>query len=179
MLAQIWEKLKRKLIRKLLTEPHTAFLHNRFSASVVKLEFETEVDAQLFVKFQIVHRVIRLIAMTSFRRSKGEWTEPEGAIFDTGSPVSLIPHNIWTNARYRFISDEVEMGIAGQTVTGRLGWITLRLHDNEMISPPLRIKANLIFDDSLPLILGFEDVLTELIFVGDFRKNIAYIIFWR
>jgi hypothetical protein len=62
------------------------------------------------------------------------------------------------------------MGIGGNIITGRLGWITLRLHDEETISPPLNVKANpslrsrtcLIDDDSMPLILGFEDVITEV-----------------
>ena len=71
------------------------------------------------------------------------------------------------------------MGIGGKSVTGRLGWVTLRLHDAETISPPFSVKANLIDDDSMPLILGFEDVISEVLLVSDFQQNIAYIIFRR
>jgi len=71
------------------------------------------------------------------------------------------------------------MGIGGRNVTGRLGWVTLRLHDEETISPPLNIKANLIDDDSMSLILGFEDVISEVLLVSDFQQNTAYIIFRR
>jgi len=108
--------------------------------------------------------------VTSFYTLEGEWTELRGAIIDTGSYVSVIPHFIWTKTHHHFISDEIEMGIGGSIVTGRLGWVTLRLHDEETISPPLSVKANpslrsrtgLIDDDNLPLILGFEDVISEV-----------------
>ena len=179
MLEQIWEKLKRKLVRKLLTDPHTALLRGGFSGSVIKLKYETKISGQLFVESQIIYRDIRLMAPVSFWMLKGEWTEPEDAIIDTGSHVSVIPHYIWINSHHTFISDEAEMGIGGNIVTGRLGWITLRLHDEETISPPLSIKANLIDNDSLPPILGFEDVISEMLLVSDFQQNTAYIIFRR
>ena len=44
---------------------------------------------------------------------------------------------------------------------------------------PLRVKANLIWEDSLPLILGFEDVLTDVLLVSDFRSELAYVLFLR
>jgi len=179
VLEQIWEKLKRRLVRKLLTDPHTALLRGGFSGSVIKLKYETKINGQLFVESQIIYRDIRLMAPVSFWMLKGEWTEPEDAIIDTGSHVSVIPCYIWTNVHHSFISDEIEMGIGGNIITGRLGWVTLRLHDEETISPPLSVKANLIDDDSMPLILGFEDVITEVILVSDFQQSIAYIIFRR
>jgi hypothetical protein len=144
---------------------------------VIKLKLETKIDGRLFVESQIIYRSTRLIATTSFRTSEGKWTEPEGAIIDTGSHVSVIPRYIWTNAHHHFISDETKMGIGGKIIAGRLGWVTLRLNDEETVSPPLSVKANLIFDDSLPLILGFEDVITELLLVSDFQQVVAYIIF--
>ncbi|MBM3238255.1 hypothetical protein FJZ31_18340 [Candidatus Poribacteria bacterium] len=145
----------------------------------MKLQFETKIDGRLFVEKRIIHRSIRLITKTSFHTSGGEWTRPRGAIIDTGSHVSVIPRLIWTETHHSFISDEIEMGIGGKIITGRLGWITLRLHDEETISPPLSVKAHLIDDDSMPLILGFEDVISEVLLVSDFQQSIAYIIFRR
>jgi len=178
-LEQIWEKLKRRLIRKLLTDPHSAFLRGGFSGSVIKLKLETKINGRLFIESRIIYRTTRLIALASFPMLKGEWIEPEDAIIDTGSHVSVIPHYIWTIAHHSFISDETEMGIGGNIVTGRLGWVTLRLHDEETISPPLSVKANLIDNDSVPLILGFEDVITEALLVSDFQQSLAYIVFRR
>ena len=179
MLEQIWEKLKERLIRKLLTDPHSAFLRGGFSGSVIKLKLETKINGGLFVESRIIYRTTRLIALASFHMPEGEWTKPRDAIIDTGSHVSVIPRYIWTNTHHSFISDKTEMGIGGNLVTGRLGWITLRLHDEETISPPLSIKANLIDNNSMPLILGFEDVITEVLLVSDFQQSIAYIIFRR
>ena len=179
MLEQIWEKLKKRLIRKLLTDPHTALLRGGFSGSVIKLKYETKISGQLFVESQIIYRTIRLMAPVSFDMPGGEWTRPRDAIIDTGSHVSVIPYYIWSNAHHSFISDETEMGIGGSNITGRLGGITLRLHDEETISPPLSVKAHLIDDDSMPLILGFEDVIAEVLLVSDFQQNTAYIIFRR
>jgi hypothetical protein len=116
----------------------------------------------LFIESRIIYRTTRLIALASFHTLVGEWTKHRDAIIDTGSHVSVIPRYIWTNTHHSFISDKIEMGIGGKIITGRLGWVTLRLHDEETISPPLNVKANLIDDDSLPLILGFEDVITEV-----------------
>ena len=144
MLEQIWEKLKKRLIRNLLTDPHTAFLRNGFSGIVIKLKLESKLDGRLFVESRIIHRTIRLITRTSFRALEGEWTEPEGAIIDTGSHISVIPHYIWTNAHHSFISDKTEMGIGGNIVSGRLGWVTLRLAVYFVNYPSaLQVKASI------------------------------------
>ena len=127
MLERIWEKLKKRLIRKLLTDPHSAFLRGGFSGFVIKLEFETKIDGQLFVESRIIYRTTRLIALASFDMPGGKLTKPRDAIIDTGSHVSIIPRYIWTNAHHHFISDETEMGIGGKIVTEQLGWVTLRL----------------------------------------------------
>ncbi len=106
-----------------MTDPHSVFLRNRFSGTVIKLKLETKIDGRLFVESQIIHRSTRLIALASFHMPGGELTKPRDAIIDTGSHVSVIPRYIWTNAYHNFISDEIEMGIGGNIVTGRQGSI--------------------------------------------------------
>jgi hypothetical protein len=157
---RIWQKLKRWLVRKLVTEPHSVFLHGRRSGTAVQLEFATTIDAPVFIETQIVHYLVRLITRVSFRTPAGGWTEPERALIDTGSPVSVIPHSIWQNVAHSFLTGETVIDIAGMTISGRLGLVTLRLWDGQTVSPPLRVKANLVWADNLPLILGFSDVLT-------------------
>jgi len=124
-----------------------------------------------------VLRIIRLKTRVSFRTLEGGWTLHRDAIIDTGCPVSVIPRSIWTNIHHYFISDEREEGIAGERVTVRLGVVTLRLYDGETNSPPLRVKTDLAESDTIPLILGFEDVITEILLVCDFHEKIAYAIF--
>jgi len=152
-------------------------LHGRHFGTAVQLEFDTTIDAPLFIETQIVHHVVRLIARVSFRTPEGGWTNPRRALIDTGSPVSVIPRSIWQNAAHAFLTGETTIGIGGMTVSGRLGLVTLCLQDDQTISPPLRVKADLIGDDSLPLILGFSDVLTQVTLVSDFYANLAYVLF--
>jgi len=139
----------------------------------------TKVDSPLFIESGIVLRIIRLKTRVSFRKREGGWTEQEDAIIDTGCPVSVIPRGVWMNAPHHFLSDEREEGIAGEKVMVRLGAVTLRLHDGEATSPPLSVKADLAESDTIPLILGFEDVLTEILLVCDFKKDTAYAMFRR
>ncbi len=135
------------------------------------------IDGPLFIETQIVHYVVRLVARASFRTPEGGWTEPRDALIDTGSPVSVIPPSIWQNTAHSFLTGETVIDIAGMTVSGRLGAVTLRIQDEQIISPSLRVKANLVWEDSLPLILGFADVLTEVLLVSDFQANLAYVLF--
>jgi len=143
----------------------------------VQLRFATTIDAPLFIETQIVHHVVSLVAQASFRTPAGGWTEPRDALIDTGSSVSVIPPSIWQNVAHIFLTGETVIDIAGMTVSGRLGAVTLRLQDEQTASPSLRVKANLVWEDSLPLILGFADVLTEVLLVSDFQTNLAYVLF--
>ena len=173
----IWLSLKRRLVKKLLKDPYSTILRNNITDYSIKLNFETKVDGRLLLESQIVHRIIRLQTSVSFRAPKGGWTSIRDAIINTGCPVSVIPRRIWTKAHHYFLSDERDEGIAGQRVTMRLGVITLRLHDEETISPPFEVKADLAESDTIPLILGFEDVITEILLVCDFKEDNAYAIF--
>ena len=173
----IWLSLKRRLAKRLLTGSYSTILRNSITGIPIKLEFETKVDSQLFLESQIVYRIIRLKTRVSFPLLKGGWALPRDAIIDTGCPVSIIPRSIWTKAHHHFLSGEQEQGIAGQKVIVRLGVITLRLHDEETNSPPLRVKSDLAESDTIPLILGFEDAITEMLLVCDFKEDTAYAIF--
>ena len=143
----------------------------------MQLRFATTIDAPLFIETSIVHHFVSLITQVSFRTPEGGWTKPRDALIDTGSPVSVIPPSIWQNAAHLFLTEETVIDIAGMTVSGRLGAVTLRIQDEQTISPSLRVKANLVWEDSLPLILGFADVLTEVLLVSDFQANLAYVLF--
>ena len=175
----IWLPLKKRLVKWLLTDSYTTILRNRITGTTLRLNFETKVDGRLLLESQIVHRLVRLKTRASFRSSEGVWTLPRDAIIDTGCPTSVIPRPIWTNVHHHFIADECAQRIAGQKITMRLGVITLRLHDEETISPPFEVKADLAESDTIPLILGFEDVITEILLVCDFKEDTAYAMFRR
>ena len=105
-------------------------------------------------------------------------SDPIPALLDTGSPVSAIPWRDWWDAEYRLVRDSaVTIALAGSSVGVRLATVTLRLHDEESISPALQVKAYLLPDDSHPFLLGFEDFLTDVDLCSSFRQNSAYIGF--
>ena len=116
----------------------------------------------------------------SFETRDG-WTETERAIIDTGGPISIIPRRVWQELQYGLYSDaEYEIAIDGYSVMGKFGQVALRAHDTEdgeRISPPLTIKANLLSDDSHPILLGFEDVLTEVALYSNFPQQEVYLSF--
>jgi hypothetical protein len=58
-----------------------------------------------------------------------------------------------------------------------LAEITATFIDGEHISPPLVMRAYLVDTDRVPLLIGFEDVLTKCRLVSDFPDDIAYLEF--
>jgi hypothetical protein len=58
--------------------------------------------------------------------------------------------------------------------------VTLRFHDaqaDERISPPLTIKTGLLSDDNHPIVLGFEDILTDVELHSNYPQQDAYLSF--
>jgi hypothetical protein len=62
-------------------------------------------------------------------------------------------------------------------VTGRLAEIAATFSDGENTAPPLVMRAYLVDTDRVPLLIGFEDVLTECLLVSDFPNDMAYLEF--
>lgn len=60
-------------------------------------------------------------------------------------------------------------------IRGNLGQVEIVFVDEQKSSSPIRIKAYLIEDDRAPLLIGFEDVLTLIKLVSDYKNNIAYL----
>ncbi|MBI3920560.1 MAG: hypothetical protein HY318_03995 [Armatimonadetes bacterium] len=135
------------------------------------------IDVQAYTQTNVIVRLIRLNARVSFR-TLGGWAEARGAIVDTGGPVSFIPRSLWENATHQLIGDtDSPLYIAGTSTTGKLAWVIIRVQDDQQASPSLRIKAYLLPDDTQPLVLGFEDVLTDAVLHSDFQNRTAYMEF--
>ena len=142
----------------------------------VKLSYRTPIDVEAY-DAGVVLRLIRLLAEVSFAGPTG-WTPSRAAIVDTGAPVSVIPSGIWQAAQYRLlVGQDFSVSIGGSPATGRLAELAMRVHDGTAVSPLVRIKAYLLSDDTHPLILGFEDVLTEASLFSDFTVRTAYLDF--
>ena len=83
---------------------------------------------------------------------------------------------LWSKARIKYLLPHKSelRGIGAGKVSGKLGEITLVLVDNKTISPPLKVKALLLDNDSVPFLIGFEDILTDIKMVCDYKGKNAF-----
>jgi hypothetical protein len=141
----------------------------------VNLEFRTDVDLELLEE-GINLRIIRLYAFMQFR-THDDWTRKFKAILDTGNPVSVIPRFIWQNAEVSWLSNrEIRLkGIGEASVSGRLGRITVVFADENKVSPPVDVRAYMLDDNNVPLLIGFEGILTDLDLFCSYRTKTAFL----
>lgn len=124
-------------------------------------------------------RLIRLIVKTQLK-TNGSWTGTYEAIVDTGNPLSIIPASIWKKSLVKLLTSEPSRlyGIGTDeksAASGKLGEIIIVFSDKRRVSPPIKLKAFLLDDDSTPLLIGFEDVLTATNLFCDYRSQRAYL----
>ena len=143
-------------------------------STTIELEFETHIDLD-FVERGIAVHLIRLTASIQLQTTEG-WTKKYKALVDTGNPISIIPNSVWKKAKIsRILSDKSDVrGIGGGTVSGKLGEVTLVLVDKKPVSPVIRAKAILLDDDSVPFLVGFEDIMTDIKLICDYAGKTAY-----
>lgn len=145
----------------------------------IDLKLVTKYDLELLER-NIEARLIRLFSDVRFLR-KESITEEHRAIIDTGSPISLIPLSIWQSIDFELLSDKEFplLGIASKESDPILAKIAkvkfVLVGRNGISSPVLEAKAYLVPSDHVPLLLGFEDVLTSSALFCDYKNNTAYI----
>jgi hypothetical protein len=141
----------------------------------IELQFKTKIDLD-FLSAGISVRLIRVLTDVRFQTNNG-WTDKYKAIIDTGSPVSVIPLFIWENIQVKWLLSKKEelFGIGSSSVSGRLAEITSTFSDEKHISQPITFKAHLLDTNSVPLLIGFEDVLTSIKLSCDYKSQRAYL----
>jgi hypothetical protein len=142
--------------------------------STISLTFQTNYDLSL-LSAGLKVRLVRLLGNVSFKTASG-WTEPYEAIVDTGNPITVIPHKvhqqIFSQSLYPKKIDL--LGIGQGSVRGQLATVIISFHDQHTTSSSLQTKAYLLDDNSTPLIIGYEDGLTELKLVSNYPQQQAY-----
>lgn len=116
----------------------------------IELEFETHIDLDSIEQGIEIH-LIRLAVSLQLEMKEG-WTKKYKALVDTGNPISVIPNSVWTKAKINWLlphKSELH-GIGAGKVLGKLGEITLVLVDEKTTSSPIKAKALLLDDDSVP-----------------------------
>jgi len=178
LLTNILEKLRKLFGRKTFPDSASTVTSREFHyeyTDTIGLYFQKTIDLEQFQRGLVI-RFIRLIGRVSFRTSD-DWSITYDAIIDTGCPISVIPRSRWENIEHNMILPQASLELGGGTVIGQLGEVTLRFHYNNDVSPPITIKAHLLDGDDRPLILGFEDILTDIRLVSDFVVDTAYLEF--
>ena len=143
----------------------------------IKLYFRSLPDLELLEK-NIYVETIRLLSEIQFKTKKG-WTESYTAIIDTGAPLSLIPLEIWQESCVEILTDSLLKGLVPKKqciLNVKVGKITLRFIDEEEhLSRPLLVKAYLAPSNRIPLIIGFQDILSQLRVYFSYKEKAAYI----
>lgn len=144
----------------------------------IDLTFRTQYDLEL-LEADINSRIIRLLAKVCFKTNEGLSKEYR-AIVDTGAPNSLIPVSIWKSIQYKILSDK-EFPLSGiaskdsKPLMAKIARVGYLLLSETTASGLFSAKAYLLATDHVPLILGFEDVLTDSTLFCDYKSNTAYI----
>jgi hypothetical protein len=139
----------------------------------IQLFFSTEpfIDPKSRVE---LHRGIRLLAVAQFMTSES-WSKPESAIVDTGAPISLIPHKIWRRCITKVIGETELRGVISRKeciLPVNVAKIKLRLIDPMYATETIETHAYLAQNDNVPLLIGFEKLLSEFdIFFSYYKKN--------
>lgn len=124
-----------------------------------------------------LHKGIRLLTVVQFLTMKG-WSEPELAIVDTGAPVSLTPHRIWRKCLSEVIGGAELRGVIPRkecVMSVKVASVGLRLVEPEYITERIEAKAYLAPTDDVPLMVGFEDLLSEFNVFFSYHTQNAFV----
>ncbi len=85
-------------------------------------------------------------------------------IIDTGAPVSVIPHYIHQHIDVEILGDYRISGIIPNpecSLPVKVGQIGIRLLDHKSVSKPLKLLSYFAPTDKVPVIIGFEGLLSK------------------
>ncbi len=144
---------------------------------MIKLYFRRRKDKELNKKVKGIG-ILRIMCDVLFKTIDGEIDIYEGAIVDTGAFISLIPYSAWKNVEHKEIVRHSVKGIIPRkecAIDVIIGKIKLKLLDEENETNELEIYAYLALTDEVPLIIGFEDLLSRFKVCFDYSENEAWI----
>ncbi len=147
---------------------------------IIRLSVRTRIDLEA-IEAGLTLLLARITANVRILTPSG-WSRSRVGILDTGNPVTLIPHRVWSGASVDFVR-QISQPIHGlgsteaNAIRGRLARVTLSLEDEEVSSPPIETVAYLLDDDRAPLLLGCEGILTCATLTTNLRAGQAFLEF--
>jgi len=142
----------------------------------IKLHYSKALDISLLEK-GIEVWLRRITIQTAFKTSKG-FTQPYEAIVDTGAPVSILPPAIWQDIEKEILGDYRIKGIVPKKdafLPVKVANVCAALLDEHKSTRMLKIKAYLSIEPEVPLVLGFENFLSQAKIYSDTQNNSGYI----
>ncbi len=142
----------------------------------INLQYAKALNLELIEK-GIEVWIRRLTAQVRFKTKDG-WTRSYEAIIDTGAPVSVIPPSISEEVDKNILADYAISGIVPHqeaVLPVKVADVWCAFLDEERISKSLKIKAYLSTDHRVPLVLGFENLLSKAILYSDCKGNKSFI----
>ncbi|PKP56299.1 MAG: hypothetical protein CVT88_02410 [Candidatus Altiarchaeales archaeon HGW-Altiarchaeales-1] len=144
----------------------------------VRLRFEQFKSSGLENKLSESVNFIRLFCSIKFKTPAG-WYKTKDAIIDTGAPISLIPLDVWNNSDVKILAEHRAYGINTKeecTIPVKVGKVKCILVDEEgNQSEEMEILSYLALTNTVPIILGFKDLLERFKLCFDFYEKEAWI----
>jgi len=145
---------------------------------MVHLRFEKFLNPKLEEKLPGKGEFVRLFCSVRFKTKDG-WDDAVDAIIDTGAPVSLIPFDVWSNAKTELLVEHEVYGINPSKecrIPVKVGKIMgVLVDEEENQSGEIEMLSYLALTTKIPVILGFKDLLTEFKICFDYGENEAWI----
>ena len=145
---------------------------------MVKLRFEKFLNPKLEEKLPGKGEFVRLFCSVRFKTKDG-WDDAVDAIIDTGAPVSLIPFDVWSNAKTELLAEHEVYGINPSkecripVKVGKIKGVLVDEEENQ--SGEIEMLSYLALTTKIPVILGFKDLLTEFKICLDYSENEAFL----
>ncbi len=139
---------------------------------VIRLSVRRRLDLEA-LEGGITLQLFRIMASARLATPTG-WSRVQHGVVDTGNPITLIPHRVWSGATVQFLTGSARSihglgSTPASALRGRLARVIVSLEDAEGASPPVDVAAYLLEDDRAPLLLGCQGILTR----GVLRTDLA------
>lgn len=122
-------------------------------------------------------RLIRLAAEVSAWNGS-VWLQADPAWVDTGAPLTVLPKSLWQGLPLERIASDISLSIGGQNMVVDVAKVWIAVSDlTHGLSMQLSVRAYLSRSDELPVVLGWEDLLTRCVLRCDHAAKIAFLEF--
>lgn len=145
----------------------------------IEFYFKSYPDLEL-IEQNIVIAHTRLLIDVEFFQQDGTWSNVRPALIDIGSPVSLIPVELWKKCSVRIKGTTTIGGLVRRKrclLDVKVGEISLRFRDRNTMTDMLSATVYLAPVKTVPLIIGFESILKQADIFFSFTRNEAYMEF--